>query len=122
MSSATVCERRIVDFRNSAMHLLTVGILSATPGPGAHAAQSDPAQARAEYRQQRLSSATESSATRFPKNAEEYERMFEQVKNWGRWGPNDQLGAANLITDAKRTQALALAKIGRIVALAHPIL
>ena len=36
--------------------------------------------------------------------------MFNQVKNWGRWGKDDQLGAANLITEAKRKQALALAK------------
>ena len=41
--------------------------------------------------------------------------MFNQVKNWGRWGPDDQLGAANLITEAKRKQALALAKNGIVV-------
>ncbi len=43
--------------------------------------------------------------------------MFNQVKNWGRWGTDDQLGAANLITDAKRKQALALAKNGIVVPL-----
>src|ERR1700682_6682808 len=52
------------------------------------------------------------SAARFPRNAEEFDQMFNQVKNWGRWGPDDQLGAANLITAAKRKQALALAKLG----------
>ena len=60
------------------------------------------------------------SAARFPKNADEFDQMFEQVKNWGRWGKDDQLGAANLITDAKRKQALALAKLGTVVGLAHP--
>src|SRR5215475_10068994 len=60
------------------------------------------------------------SAARFPKNADEFDQMFNQVKNWGRWGPNDQLGAANLITDAKRKQAAALAKLGVVVGLAHP--
>ena len=60
------------------------------------------------------------SAARFPRNLEEFDQIFNQVKNWGRWGPDDQLGAANLITDAKRKQALALAKQGIVVGLAHP--
>ena len=60
------------------------------------------------------------SAARFPRNAEEFDQMFNQVKNWGRWGKDDELGAANLITDAKRKQALALAKLGIVVGLAHP--
>ena len=59
------------------------------------------------------------SAARFPTNAEEFDQMFNQVKNWGRWGPDDQLGAANLITEAKRKQAIALAKNGTVVSLAH---
>ena len=46
--------------------------------------------------------------------------MFQKVKNWGRWGADDQLGAANLITEAKRKQAIALAKSGIVVGLAHP--
>lgn len=59
------------------------------------------------------------SAARFPRNAEEFDQMFNQVKNWGRWGPDDQLGAANLITPLKRKQALALARNGTSVSLAH---
>jgi kynurenine formamidase len=59
------------------------------------------------------------SAARFPKNAAEFDQMFQQVKNWGRWGPNDQLGAANLITEAKRRQAADLVKQGVSVSLAH---
>jgi kynurenine formamidase len=59
------------------------------------------------------------SAARFPRNAEEFDQMFNQVKNWGRWGKDDQLGAANLITEAKRRQAIALAKNGITVSLAH---
>jgi hypothetical protein len=46
------------------------------------------------------------TAARFPRNAEEFDQMFNQIKNWGRWGPDDQLGTANLITDAKKKQAL----------------
>lgn len=59
------------------------------------------------------------SAARFPKNAEEFDQMFNQVKNWGRWGKDDQLGSANLITDAKRQAALKLATRGVTVSLAH---
>ena len=59
------------------------------------------------------------SAARFPKNADEFDQMFNQVKNWGRWGADDQLGAANLITVEKRKQALALAKNGITISLAH---
>ena len=62
------------------------------------------------------------SAARFPRNAEEFDQLFHQVKNWGRWGADDQLGAANLITDAKRKQALALARTGTAVSLAHHLL
>ena len=41
------------------------------------------------------------------------------LSNWGRWGKDDQRGAANLITPAKRKQALALARTGETVSLAH---
>ena len=56
---------------------------------------------------------------RAPRNAAEFDTLFQQVKNWGRWGPDDQLGSVNLITAAKRKQALALAKSGVTVSLAH---
>ena len=59
------------------------------------------------------------SAARFPRNADEFDQMFQQVKNWGRWGADDQLGAANLITEAKRKQAAELVKQGVSVSLAH---
>jgi kynurenine formamidase len=47
--------------------------------------------------------------------------MFKQVSNWGRWGKSDELGTANLITDAKRKQAAALVKTGTAVSLAHTL-
>src|SRR5690242_7971366 len=43
-------------------------------------------QGSAEPQNQGQSSAP--SAPRFPKNAKELERMFEQVKDWGHWGPD----------------------------------
>ena len=45
--------------------------------------------------------------------------MFQQVKNWGRWGADDQLGSINLITAAKRKQALSLARTGQTISLVH---
>ena len=45
------------------------------------------------------------SANRSPLNAEEFDRLFQQVNNWGRWGADDQLGSVNLITAEKRKQA-----------------
>lgn len=59
------------------------------------------------------------SAKRSPVNAEEFDRLFQEVKNWGRWGAEDQLGSVNLISAAKRKQALSLAKTGQTVSLAH---
>jgi kynurenine formamidase len=52
---------------------------------------------------------------------EQFERWMTELSNWGRWGKDDQLGAANLITAAKRKQALALAKTGTNVSLAHDV-
>ena len=33
------------------------------------------------------------------------DEIFEKVKNWGRWGAEDQAGALNLITPQKRAAA-----------------
>ena len=37
---------------------------------------------------------------------------MDSLSNWGRWGPDDQLGTLNLITDAKRVEAASLVKEG----------
>jgi len=47
------------------------------------------------------------------------DRLMTQLSNWGRWGKDDQLGALNLITPAKRKEAAALVKEGITVSLAH---
>src|SRR6476646_7385279 len=49
----------------------------------------------------------------------EYKRWQTELSNWGRWGKDDELGTLNLITAAKRKQALALAKEAFPVSLAH---
>jgi kynurenine formamidase len=46
---------------------------------------------------------------------------MKELSNWGRWGADDELGAANLITPAKRKQAFALAKEGVTISLAHDV-
>ena len=50
--------------------------------------------------------------------AAEYERWQTELTNWGRWGADDQMGALNLITPAKRREAAALVKDGITVSLA----
>ena len=37
---------------------------------------------------------------------------FEKLSNWGRWGPDDELGTLNLITPQKRVQAARLIREG----------
>ena len=63
--------------------------------------------------------AGQAAGNRSPSNAEEFDRLFHEVKNWGRWGADDQLGSVNLITPAKRKQALSLARTGQTVSLVH---
>jgi hypothetical protein len=42
-----------------------------------------------------------------------------ELSNWGRWGPDDQHGALNLITPEKTRQAASLVREGVTVSLAH---
>jgi len=50
---------------------------------------------------------------------EDLDRWMRELSNWGRWGKEDQLGAINLITPAKRRQAAALVKAGVSISLAR---
>lgn len=52
---------------------------------------------------------------------EQFDKWMTELSNWGRWGKDDQLGALNLITPAKRKQAAGLVKTGTIVSLAREI-
>ena len=49
----------------------------------------------------------------------DFETYMKDLSNWGRWGKDDQMGAVNLITPAKRKQALASVKEGISISLAH---
>jgi kynurenine formamidase len=51
----------------------------------------------------------------------QFERWMKELSNWGRWGKDDERGALNLITPAKRQQAGAVVKTGTAVSLARPI-
>jgi len=53
--------------------------------------------------------------------AERMRRVFEDVKNWGRWGDDDEMGALNLITPEKRREAAAAVVAGEIVSCAHEL-
>lgn len=49
------------------------------------------------------------------------DRWMTELSNWGKWGKDDQAGTLNLITPAKRKQALALVKEGLPISLAHDL-
>src|SRR6476659_5799299 len=51
----------------------------------------------------------------------ELDDLFESVKNWGRWGDDDERGALNHQTAAHRAAAAALATDGELVSLAHDL-
>src|ERR1700678_822688 len=54
-------------------------------------------------------------------STEEFDRLFESVKNWGRWGPDDERGTLNYLTPDKVSAAAALVRRGRSVSLSIPI-
>jgi len=56
-----------------------------------------------------------------PISLEEFDRLFESLKNWGKWGAQDELGTLNYITPDKVRAAAALVKSGRSVSMAIPI-
>lgn len=48
--------------------------------------------------------------------------MFDELKNWGRWGADDERGTLQLITAEQRIGAAALVETGLTVSLAHDLL
>jgi len=47
--------------------------------------------------------------------------IFEQVRCWGRWGPEDEAGALNLLTPDRRARAAGLVKAGELVSCAREL-
>ncbi|MGA2631579.1 MAG: cyclase family protein [Terriglobia bacterium] len=51
----------------------------------------------------------------------EFEKLFERVRNWGRWGPDDERGTLNYITSEQIRKAASLVRSGRSVSMEIPI-
>jgi kynurenine formamidase len=51
----------------------------------------------------------------------EVKALFDRISNWGRWGKDDERGALNFITAAKRASAAKLVKTGQTVSMALPL-
>jgi kynurenine formamidase len=51
--------------------------------------------------------------------ASDIQSLLRDRNNWGRWGPDDQVGALNLITPQKRAAAARLVQSGRAVSLSR---
>jgi kynurenine formamidase len=51
----------------------------------------------------------------------DFEQIFESVKNWGRWGPDDERGTLNFITSEKVVAAAKLVQTGRQVSMSIPL-
>ena len=56
-----------------------------------------------------------------PRTGRDIDALFQQIKNWGRWGAEDERGALNLITPAVRQKAIASVREGVTVSCALPL-
>jgi kynurenine formamidase len=54
-------------------------------------------------------------------SAAEFATLFDSLCNWGRWGPDDQRGALNLITSERIASAARTVKDGRTVTMSLPL-
>jgi kynurenine formamidase len=52
---------------------------------------------------------------------EEFESLFDELKNWERWGPDDRLGTLNYLTPAQTARAANNVRSGRSVSLSLPV-
>jgi len=53
--------------------------------------------------------------------AQAFAELFQEVSNWGRWGPDDERGTLNYLTPEHVRAATALVRTGRTVSLAIPL-
>ena len=53
--------------------------------------------------------------------ADHWRDVAKRVRNWGKWGPHDQLGTLNYITPEKVLRAAGLVRKGRTIPLSIPI-
>lgn len=52
--------------------------------------------------------------------SDEVDAFLHVDRNWGRWGPDEQIGAMNLVTPTKRVAAARLVRSGRTVSISRP--
>ena len=64
---------------------------------------------------------TDGQADERMETAADVERAMRELSNQGRWGEDDEIGAANFITPEKRKRAAALVQEGITVSLAHDV-
>lgn len=53
--------------------------------------------------------------------AEQYRELQLRCRNWGRWGPDDEIGTANLIGPETVVHAASLVRSGKVYSLALPL-
>ena len=54
-------------------------------------------------------------------SAQEFAALFGELRNWGRWGPNDQRGTLHLLTPERLVAATRLVHDGHTVTLSLPL-
>ena len=52
-----------------------------------------------------------------PVSRAEFDATFYAVKNWGRWGPDDEVGALNFLTQAEVLRGVQSVKQGKVFTL-----
>lgn len=52
---------------------------------------------------------------------EAFDELYESLKNWNKWGPDDNLGTLNYITPERIRNAVATVKSGRTVSMEIPL-
>jgi kynurenine formamidase len=55
-----------------------------------------------------------------PSTDEQIQAAAKKYRNWGKWGPNDQLGTLNYITPDKIIEAARLVRRGKVISMALP--
>ena len=56
-----------------------------------------------------------------PMSEETLRKLCLQVRNWGKWGPEDEIGTLNYITPARIAAAARLVTRGKVIALGIPL-
>lgn len=54
-------------------------------------------------------------------SAQDFDKLFQAVSNWGKWGADDQRGTLNYLTPERVRRAAGLVQSGRSVSMAIPI-